>query len=289
MPSDLFQSTNARGFGHDTLWQSVALLQILEGAGLNQEITARLRAEPDFAKRWVRDGLDGAIRETLSQHHASVYFSHTFFSPADWWRYVGAQLLPEHLRLVEYFPWPAELADQRDPFDPTKFIRDTFFAFPLWATLGPRNHEELVNLHWWWDRVRDLIVHGGCEKQPWFLQKNFATEPAFFPRWYLVRLEPPKDSLNLTFAEQRERIPADYEMVPPLLMVTAQMLFALGHNYHFYEKAGFGRCGDSTGVLDGDGIVVGATREGLHLQQVNPARLPTLGLHLMRKLPQALK
>lgn len=276
------------GLWKEGLGQIAALYGMMQKVGVTRALLERMRSEPDYLKRLAENAKQGAIQETLSQHYASVYFSHTFFSPADWWRYVGAQLLPEHLRLVEYFPWPAKLADQRDPFDSTKFIRDTFFAFPMWATLGPRDHEELVNLRWWWDRARDLMSPGATEKRPWFLETNFAEEPPFFPRWYLVRLEPPADSLNLTFTEQRERIPAGYEMVPPIVMATAQLLFALGHNYHFYEKGGFGRCGDSTGVLDGDGVIVGATREGLLIQERNDSSCDAiLGLHLMRRMPVA--
>ncbi|MEK7610778.1 MAG: hypothetical protein AAB486_00200 [Patescibacteria group bacterium] len=285
MPSTILV-TDHKGLWNESLGQISDLLARMERAGFNRDLLARMRAEPDYLARLAWAANLGAFTESYSQMEARLVLRQNFFGAMEWWRLVGIPLTQGHLRLIDEFPWPAELIDKPDKFEPEKHIWETHIAFPMWVSTGSAQSLEMISLKWLFHRFENLFFQPPGVVELGLSQYELFREPVGFPRWYLVRLEAPNITTGKTLTEQLDSIPDGYEAAPALIATAAHLFYMLSHGY-FYRQKGFGRCADRP--VDGKCVSVNTSASESHveLSRSAGARIDIVGLNLMRKLPEA--
>lgn len=240
-----------------------ATLKALEDHGVTLEHMARLRAEPDFAKRvaefMLRGGLEGSVHQKLAR---AILGKNNFFGVEEWSTLYGVNFTKKQLREIADFPWNEDVLNAPCPFHKGKSIRETHFAFlgldcikgrPLpilkWQELHPQSGQP-----------RFYSYAPDC----WYAKENFANKPTCGFRWYLMPLEIVPNSTDKSYQEQTAMLPKEYE-VPLAIEEVTKLILYYRKNGIYLNPTNWGRCHDVTsggrrvpvGYFDSDGLHVG--------------------------------
>jgi len=229
-----------------------ATLKTLQDHGVTVEHLARLRAEPDYAKRVAEFMLQGGLVGSVHQKLARAILGKNFFGVEEWSSLYGVNFSNKQLREAAKFPWSEDVLNAPCPFHKGKNIKETHFAF---LGLNGFRGKPLTILKW-----QELHPDSGQPKfcsytsDNWYAKEKFGNEPTCGFRWYLMPLEILPDSTDKTYQEQVAMLPADYEVPHAIEEITKDILY--------YRKNGiclfpirYGRCQDVTS--DGRRVRVG--------------------------------
>ncbi len=234
------RSTNQK---QDGLWtiqfgELGATLKALQDNGVTKEHLARLRAEPDYAKRVAKFMLQDDLIESTCQKLVRKIMGKNFFGIEEWSFFYGVNFSKKQLREVAKFPWSEDVLNAPCPFHKGKSVKETHFAF---LGLNKINGEPLTILKWQeLHRAWFRSYHPGA----WCAEEKFATEQTCAFRWYLMLLEIVPNSTNKTFQEQTAMLPADYE-VPLAIEEVTKLILYRRKNSVFLNRLEHGRCQDT--------------------------------------------
>jgi len=274
------RGTNLSGLWTASYGEVGATLKALEDHGVTLEHMARLRAEPDFAKRvaefMLRGGLEGSVHQKL----ARAILGKNFFGVEEWSTLYGVNFTKKQLREIADFPWNEDVLNAPCPFNKGKSIRETHFAF---LGLDSIKGKPLPILKW-----QELHPQSGQPKfysyapDCWYAKENFANKPTCKFRWYLMPLEIVPNSTDKTYQEQTAMSPKEYE-VPLAIEEVTKLILYYRKNGIYLNSANWGRCQDvpsdgyrvHVGRFGRDGLGVGSDWDGY--------RLCSIGLAASRK------
>lgn len=248
----------------DGLWTATfgevgATLKALQDHGVTPEHLARLRAEPEYAKRVaeyiLRGGVDGL-------HHklARALMGQNFFGIEDWTTLYGANFSQKQLRQAAKFPWGEDVLNSTCPLC-GKTVKDCHFAFLGFDRLNgkPLTILKLQELHPNTAQPRFYRY----TPDSWYSWEKFATDTTMSLRWYLLHTNIVPESENKTFDEQKAMLPVEYE-VPSAVTEVAKDLLVFKKTGAYANPSRYGRCTDVAsdggrvvvGVFDADGLPV---------------------------------
>ncbi|KKU11903.1 MAG: Dimethylglycine dehydrogenase [Candidatus Azambacteria bacterium GW2011_GWC2_45_7b] len=105
-----------------------ATLKVLQDHGVTPDHLARLRAEPDYAKRVAEFMLRGGLDASIHQKLARAVMGKDFFGVEDWSALYGVNFSQKQLRQVAEFPWGEDILNSTCPLC-GKVVKDCHFAF----------------------------------------------------------------------------------------------------------------------------------------------------------------
>ena len=263
-------------------------LEVLDRLGITSDHLARLRAEPDYAKRvaefMLRGGLEGSVPHKL----AKALMGKNFFGVEEWATIFNVQFTKKQLRQIAEFPWGEDVLNAPCPFVKGKTVKETHFAFlGLEQVMG----KSLSILGW-----QDLCPPTGQLKfysyapQAWYSTQPFAKRTCKF-RWYLMLTNIVPNSESQTYEEQLPMVPADYE-VPTAVEDVSKHLLVVKKTGSLPNQTRWGRVNDLTikvGDITTDGhrvVVGGYCGGGLNVYYgLGGYRVSYIGLSVSRKVP----
>ncbi len=239
------KNTTQDGLWTATFGEVGATLKSLQDHGVTLEHLARLRAEPEYAKRVaeyiLRGGVDGSVHHKL----ARALMSKNFFGIEDWATLYGANFAQMQLRQVAEFPWGEDVLASTCPLC-GKTVKDCHFAFLGLDRLNgkPLTIRELQELHSNTAQPRFYSY----TPDAWYSKEKFATDTTMDLRWYLLHTNIVPKSEDKTFDEQKAMLPAEYEM-PSAITEVAKDLLVFKKTGVYANPSRYGRCT----VVDSDG------------------------------------
>ena len=228
-----------------------ATLKALQDQGVTVKHLARLRAEPEYAKRVAGFMLQGGL-VGLTHQRARAILGKNFFGVEEWSSLYGVNFSNKQLREVAEFPWSEDVLNAPCPFHLGKSIKETHFAF---LGLDAFKGKPLTILKW-----QELHPDSGQPKfssyapDSWYAKEKFGNEPTCGFRWYLMPLEIVPESTSKTYAEQTAMLPADYE-VPLAIEEVTKVILYYRKNGIYLNPTTYSRCRDV--ASDGDPVDVG--------------------------------
>jgi len=220
-----------------------ATLKALQDNGVTVEHLARLRAEPDYAKRVAEFMLQGGLVGSVHQKLARAILGKNFFGVKEWSSLYGVNFSNKQLREVAEFPWSEDILNAPCPFHKGKSVKETHFAF---LGLDTFKGKPLTILKW-----QELHPASGQPKfysyapDSWYNKEKFSNEPTCGFRWYLMPLEILPKSTHKTYAEQIAMLSADYE-VPLAIEEVTKVILYYRKNGAYLNPTRYGRCQDVT-------------------------------------------
>ena len=219
-----------------------ATLKALQDHGVTLEHLARLRAEPEYAKRVAEHIIRGGVEDSMRNKLARVRMGQNFFGIEDWIIFYGINFSQEQLCLVPEFPWEDDILMSGCPLC-DDMIKNCHFAF---LGLDRINSDPLTIL-----KLQDLHPATGqprfasyyYDNESHYSNKKFVTETTMSSRWYLLHINILYGSGNRTFEEQEAILPAEYE-VPLLIVEIAKDLFVLQKTGIYANLSKYRRCAD---------------------------------------------
>jgi len=246
------RSTSQSGLWTASYGEVGATLKALEDQGVTKEHLARLRAEPDYAKRVAEFMLQGGLVGSAHQKLARVILGKNFFGFEEWSSLYGVNFSNKQLREVAEFPWSEDVLNAPCPFHKGKSIKETHFAF---LGLDAFKGKPLTILKW-----QELHPDSGQPRfysytpDNWYSKEKFGNEPTCEFRWYLMPLEIVPDSTNKTYSGQTAMLPVDYE-VPLAIEEVTKVILYYRKNGIYLNPTRYGRCQDVSS--DGHRVDVG--------------------------------
>ncbi len=213
-----------------------ATLKALQDHGVTLEHLARLRAEPEYAKRVaeyiLRGGVDGSVHHKL----ARALMGKNFFGIEDWATLHGANFSHKQLRQVAEFQWGEDVLASTCPLC-GKQVLDCHFAF---LGLDRINGDQL--------NIFKLIEFHPAIGYPIFrsydnTKRNYLTEIIMEFAWYVLHIDIVPGSAKKTFEKQEAMLPAEYE-IPSLIAEIAKDLFLFKKNGPIQMFGLYRRCAD---------------------------------------------
>lgn len=196
-------------------------LEVLDRFGVTADHLARLRAEPDYAKRvaecMLRDGLEGSIHHKL----ARAVMGQNFFGVEDWATFYGASFTKKQLRQVAEFPWGEDVLNGPCPFVTGKTIRETHFAF---LGLHQLKGTPLTVKHWLTVHPKDGQPRFYFAENPWHDGQPHTDEATMELKWYLLLKDIVPNSTSMTPEEQAPLVPQEYDIPTTISEVTKDIL-----------------------------------------------------------------
>lgn len=199
-----------------------------------------------------------------------------FFGPEEWWSYYGARLSPEELQVVERFPWTEEELNEPCPFNRSKTVWETHFAF-----LGlPSLHDHrltilhLCHLHPFHKVPNVAVKPTGA----WLSGESSVADGTCHFAWYLVLGEAVPDSVHRSYGDQTVLLPVSYEPPRTIEELTKLVLFFQLHRSFPFSDL-------SVRTLDSR-LLVGTARAGeeVHVAlDVGPFAQPRIALAASRR------
>jgi len=249
-----------------------ASLKALQDRGVTGEHLARLRSEPDYAKRVAEFMLRGGIEGSVHQKLARAILGKNFFGVEEWSAFYGLNFSNKQLRKISEFPWGEDILNSTCPLC-GKVVKECHFAhLGLEKFKGvPLTIMKLYELH---PRTGQPTFRAD---NPWYKNEEFAAKTTLQFRWYLTHLEIVPNSTDKTFQQQTQMLTADYE-VPSAIEETLKSFLYYRKNGIFLNPTKWARCKDvdshglrvRLGRFDSDGVHVynwysGEPRSGLGL------------------------
>lgn len=236
------ENTTKNGLWTASYGEIGATLKVLQDNGVTVEHLARLRGEPDYAKRvaefMLRGGLEGSVHQKL----ARAIMGKNFFGVEEWSTLYGVNFTKKQLRGVAEFPWGEDILNAPCPFVRSKSIKETHFAFLGLQTI---NGKPLTIL-----KLQELHPATGQPKfyfnnNPWYGNQKFATDVVCGLRWYLMPLGIVPNSTDKTYQAQVAMLSQDYE-VPHAIEEVAKDILYYRKNCSYPNPSRWGRCQDVT-------------------------------------------
>jgi hypothetical protein len=251
------KSTTQSGLWKVGFGELGATLKVLQDHGVTSDYLARLRAEPDYAKRVAEFMLRGGLDASIHQKLARAVMGKNFFGVEDWSALYGVNFSQKQLRRVAEFPWGEDILNSTCPLC-GKVVRDCHFAF---VGLNRLNGKPLTIL-----KLQELYPATG---QPKFFSyvgysgQKFAKETTMDFRWYLLHQNIVPKSEDKTYGDQKAMLTADYEVPSAITEVTKDLL-VFKKTGNFVNSSWDARCECvtwdgrhvSVGDFDEDGLVV---------------------------------
>ena len=237
------KDTNPSGLWTASYGEIGATLKVLQDQGITVEHLARLRAEPDYAKRVAEFILRGGLEGSVHQKLARAILGKNFFGVEEWSALYGVNFTKKQLREVADFPWNEDVLNAPCPFVKGKSVKETHFAF---LGIDLIKGKSLTILEW-------QKIHP-ASGQPrffsyapdnWYAKEKFGNEPTCGFRWYLMPLEIVPNSTDKTYKEQVAMLPADYKVPMAIEEVTKDILY-YRKNGIYLNPSRWGRCQDVT-------------------------------------------
>lgn len=232
------KSTTQSGLWTVEFGELGATLKVLQDYGVTPDHLARLRAEPDYAKRvaefMLRRGLDAFIHQKL----ARVVMGKNFFGVEDWSALYGVNFSQKQLRQVAEFPWGEDILNSTCPLC-GKVVKDCHFAF---LGLDRINGKPLTIL-----KLQELHPVTGQPKfysyapSAWYSEQKFAKETTMSFRWYLLHQNIVPKSEDKTYGDQKAMLTADYEVPSAITEVTKDLL-VFRKTGSFVNPSRYARC-----------------------------------------------
>lgn len=228
-----------------------ATLKVLQDNGVTSDHLARLRAEPDYAKRVAEFMLRGGLDASIHQKLARAVMGKNFFGVEDWSALYEVNFTQKQLRQVAEFPWGEDILNSTCPLC-AKQVKDCHFAF---VGLDRVNGKPLTILKW-----QEFHTATGQPKfysyatSVWYSEQKFAKERTCSFRWYLLHQNIVPKSESKTYDEQKAMLTADYE-VPSAVAEATKDLLVFKKTSNFVNSSRYARCEDVTS--DGDRVSVG--------------------------------
>ncbi|TAN57399.1 hypothetical protein EPN15_04375 [Patescibacteria group bacterium] len=237
------KSTNRKnGLWTASFGEIGATLKALQDYGVTLEHLARLRAEPEYAKRVAEYILRGGVE--YSEHHklARALMNQNFFGIEDWTRFYKVSFSWEQLRQTPEFPWNKDILLSTCPLC-CKIVKDCHFAFLGLDRINgdPLTFKKLQELHPATGHPKFASYYSKYD--PHYSGKKFITETTMDFRWYLLHTDIVPGSENKTLEEQKAMLPAEYE-IPSIVAETAKDLFVCRKTGTYAISAWFKRCAD---------------------------------------------
>lgn len=218
-----------------------ATWEVLDKLNVDRQHLARLRAEPNYAKRVAEFMLRGGIEGSIHQKLARVILGENFFGVEEWSSLYGVNFTKKQLREIANFPWKEDVLNAPCPFVKGKKIKETHFAF---LGLSSFKSKPLTILKW-------QEIHP-ASKQPqflsyapdcWYSKEKFATKKTSDFRWYLKLKEIIPFSTNKTRQEQTKMLPDEYG-VPFAVEEVAKEILYFKKNGVYLNLNRYVRCQD---------------------------------------------
>lgn len=242
------QSTNQKGLWTASYGEIGATLKALQDNGVTLKHLARLRSEPEYAKRVAEYILRGGVEDSMHNKLARVLMDNNFFGIEDWIAFYEINFSKEQLCRIPEFPW--------DEDDLTSFcqlcgktIKDCHFAF---LGLDQFNGDLLtiLKLQELYPAISTPTRFGASLYAP---RERFAIETTMNFRWYLLHANIIPKSEKKTYEEQKAMLPAIYE-VPSAVTEVAKNILIL-RKTGGYNSSRYARCVDI--ASNGDRVHVG--------------------------------
>jgi hypothetical protein len=277
------KSTTQSGLWNITFGELGATLKALQDHGVTLDHLARLRAEPDYAKRVAEFMLRGGLDTSIHQKLARAVMGKNFFGVEDWSTLYGVNFSQKQLRQVAEFPWGEDILNSNCPLC-GKVVKDCHFAF---LGLNCINGKPLTIL-----KLQELHPAKGQPKfysyapSAWYSEQKFARETTMSFRWYLLHQNIVPKSEDKTYDDQKAMLTADYE-VPSAVTEATKDLLVFRKTGNFVNPSRYARCECVTS--DGDRVDVGSFDEGgLDVSRCwGGCRGYGIGLAASRKFPEA--
>lgn len=244
------KSTTQSGLWKVEFGELGATLKALQDHGVTPDHLARLRAEPDYAKRvafMLRGGLDASIHQKL----ARAVMGKNFFGVEDWSALYGVNFSQKQLRQVAEFPWGEDILNSTCPLC-GKVTKDCHFAF---VGLDRLNGKPLTIL-----KLQELHPVTGQPKfysyapSAWYSEQKFAKETTMDFRWYLLHQNIVPKSEDKNYGDQKAMLTTDYE-VPSAVTEATKDLLVFRKTGNFVNPSRYARCECVTS--DGHRVPVG--------------------------------
>jgi len=237
-----------------------ATLKVLQDHGVTPDHLARLRAEPDYAKRVAEFMLRGGLDASIHQKLARAVMGKNFFGVEDWSALYGVNFSQKQLRQVAEFPWGEDILNSTCPLC-GKVVKDCHFAF---VGLDSINGKLFTIL-----KLQELHPATGQPKfysyapSAWYSEQKFAKETTMDFRWYLLHQNIVPKSEDKTYGDQKAMLTADYEVPSAITEVTKDLL-VFRKTGNFVNQSRYARCECVTsdgnrvraGYFDGGGLHV---------------------------------
>ena len=254
------KSTTQSGLWTVEFGELGATLKVLQDNGVTPDHLARLRAEPDYAKRVAEFMLRGGLDASIHQKLARAVMGKNFFGVEDWSALYGVNFTQKQLRQVAEFPWGEDILNSICPLC-GKVVKDCHFAF---VGLDRVNGKPLTIL-----KLQEIHPATGQPKfysyapSAWYSEQKFAKETTMSFRWYLLHQNIVPKSESKTYDEQKAMLAVDYE-VPSAVAEATKDLLVFKKTGNFVNSSRYARCEDvasdgyrvGVGVFDGDGLDV---------------------------------
>lgn len=232
------KSTTQSGLWKVEFGELGATLKVLQDHGVTPDHLARLRAEPDYAKRvtefMLRGGLDASIHQKLA---ARAVMGKNFFGVEDWSALYGVNFSQKQLRQVAEFPWDEDILNSTCPLC-GKVVKDCHFAFVgLDRINGTLTILKLQEFHPATGQPKF------CSYAPsaWYSEQKFAEETTMDFRWYLLHQNIVPKSENKTYGDQKAMFTAEYEVPSAITEVTKNLLL-FRKTGNFVNQSRYARC-----------------------------------------------
>ena len=256
------KSTTQSGLWTVEFGELGATLKVLQDNGVTPDHLARLRAEPDYAKRVAEFMLRGGLDASIHQKLARAVMGKNFFGVEDWSALYGVNFTQKQLRQVAEFPWGEDILNSICPLC-GKVVKDCHFAF---VGLDRVNGKPLTIL-----KLQEIHPATGQPKfysyapSAWYSEQKFAKETTMSFRWYLLHQNIVPKSESKTYDEQKAMLAVDYE-VPSAVAEATKDLLVFKKTGNFVNSSRYARCEDVTsggyrvgvGGFGGSGLCVSA-------------------------------
>ncbi len=272
------------------------VLGALEANGVTLAHLARLRTDPDLARRASEVILAGALDEPASHDKLRRLFQKGggFFGIREWQQLCQASFTPEEINEVTKFPWSTRTLNSQDPWDPSQSIAETHFAFLGIPTVRKRSGNRIKldmvgfeTLDFFHADNRDHKF--SFDFKPDWVMRLPSTHSTCALRWYLIRLGSAGSEGAYIWQEASLRDHPEYEVPSAVELVSARVLrlggktkdedhryVPFGVSYTSDENPGHGRiCVGNISVQPGS-LVITTSKQSNHF---------TVGISPSRKIP----
>lgn len=232
------KSTTQSGLWTVEFGELGATLKVLQDNGVTPDHLARLRAEPDYAKRVAEFMLRGDLDASIHQKLARAVMGKNFFGVEDWSALYGVNFTQKQLRQVAEFPWGEDILNSICPLC-GKVVKDCHFAF---VGLDRVNGKPLTIL-----KLQEIHPATGQPKfysyapSAWYSEQKFAEETTMSFRWYLLHQNIVPKSESKTYDEQKAMLAVDYE-VPSAVAEATKDLLVFKKTGNFVNSSRYARC-----------------------------------------------
>ena len=269
------KSTTQSGLWKVEFGELGATLKVLQDHGVTHDHLARLRAEPDYAKRVAEFMLRGGLDASIHQKLARAVMGKNFFGVEDWSALYGVNFSQKQLRQVAEFPLGEDILNSTCPLC-SKVVKDCHFAF---VGLDSINGKPFTIL-----KLQELHPATGQPKfysyapSAWYSEQKFAKETTMDFRWYLLHQNIVPKSEDKTYGEQKAMLTADYEVPSAITEVTKDLL-VFRKTGNFVNQSRYARCecvtSDgyrvSAGSFGGHGLLVCSYWDGYRYYRIGVA------------------